>query len=419
MKHAQSARICGGDRGKLEDTAALFAYVGDRDGDKNKFGSEFVAPTITVETSPGNAHHWYALDRALAAKDAQNFGVAIRATLGADNNSANPTQPYRVAGTPNYPSKAKRERGRVEAHPTSYSNGGPVYQAEYLWSVVGGERAEPTPRTDNSVHYSTRADSPIIAPYIEYGLKHIPEGADRSALFCEIVSEAKYCGMSVDVIETLCRRHPEGCAQKYLEPRDRLRAEIARVWEKVIIEYGETIIINSGSQCGDEWFDTGSDAWNNPDLSLVEDQRGDLPEFPVDAFASAFARTWLERASRGAGVNLDQVAVPLLAVASGLVGTSRRVRASSSWSQPLTLWTAIVGYSGSGKTPGRTYPSGSSIKSTVTASLRSTNSSANMRPAFRSPRPQGSSGRMRSKKRLRPATPRPSCPRWPRCLQRL
>ena len=38
--------------------------------------------------------------------------------------------------------------------------------------------------------------------------------------------------------------------------------------------------------------------------------------------------------------------------ASGLIGTARRIRASTSWSEPCTMWTAIVGFSGSGKTPG-------------------------------------------------------------------
>jgi hypothetical protein len=35
-----------------------------------------------------------------------------------------------------------------------------------------------------------------------------------------------------------------------------------------------------------------------------------------------------------------------------MIGTARRVRASRSWSEPVTLWTALVGFSGTGKTPG-------------------------------------------------------------------
>src|SRR5262249_7172621 len=60
----------------------------------------------------------------------------------------------------------------------------------------------------------------------------------------------------------------------------------------------------------------------------------------------------LLRAARGAGVTLAHVAVPLLGIASSLIGTARRVRACRSWSEPLTMWMAVVGFSGTGKTPG-------------------------------------------------------------------
>jgi hypothetical protein len=46
------------------------------------------------------------------------------------------------------------------------------------------------------------------------------------------------------------------------------------------------------------------------------------------------------------------VVLPLFGIASSLIGTARRLQASTSWSQPFTLWTAQLGYSGAGKTPG-------------------------------------------------------------------
>src|SRR5262249_40226892 len=91
--------------------------------------------------------------------------------------------------------------------------------------------------------------------------------------------------------------------------------------------------------------------WREPDISILDDRRGDLPEFPLDVVPSVF-RQWIERAAYGAGVTAAHVAVPAMAIASSLIGTSRRVRASSSWSEPMTFWAAVVGFSGSGKTPG-------------------------------------------------------------------
>jgi hypothetical protein len=92
-------------------------------------------------------------------------------------------------------------------------------------------------------------------------------------------------------------------------------------------------------------------SWEDPDLSLLDDRRGELPEFPLETLSPPL-QDWVKRAATGAGVTPAHVAVPLLAISSALIGTARRVKASSSWSEPMTLWLAVVGYSGTGKTPG-------------------------------------------------------------------
>lgn len=105
----------------------------------------------------------------------------------------------------------------------------------------------------------------------------------------------------------------------------------------------------SGKQPGGDQFATF--IWGDPDFALLDDRRGDLPEFPSTAFRG-LCRQWIEGAAHAAGVTPAHVAVPLLGVASSLIGAARRVRATKSWSQPMTLWTALVGHSGTGKTPG-------------------------------------------------------------------
>ena len=91
--------------------------------------------------------------------------------------------------------------------------------------------------------------------------------------------------------------------------------------------------------------------WDEPDWTLLDDRRGELPDFPVDVLTPAW-QEWLLRACHGAGVRPEHVAVPLIGVASSLIGTARRVRASTSWSEPMTLWTCLVADSGDRKTPG-------------------------------------------------------------------
>jgi hypothetical protein len=91
--------------------------------------------------------------------------------------------------------------------------------------------------------------------------------------------------------------------------------------------------------------------WNDPDWSILDDRRGDLPDFPRETL-SVPCQAWVERAAHGAGATPAHVAVPLLGIVSSLIGTARRVMASRSWTQPMTTWTGVVGFSGTSKTPG-------------------------------------------------------------------
>ena len=55
------AGLRGNVRGSLDDTEFVFGLVVDADHDKGKGGSLIARPSLTVETSPGNFHHWYLL----------------------------------------------------------------------------------------------------------------------------------------------------------------------------------------------------------------------------------------------------------------------------------------------------------------------------------------------------------------------
>src|SRR5262249_32787330 len=100
-------------RGGLEDTGAVFALVVDSDGDKGLAWSPTVPVSLAVETSPGNTHFWFFLEIALDPAPVQKLGARLRAATNADDDTGNVCQPYRVAGTTNYPGEKKRARGRV------------------------------------------------------------------------------------------------------------------------------------------------------------------------------------------------------------------------------------------------------------------------------------------------------------------
>src|SRR6185437_8213347 len=62
---------------------------------------------------------------------------------------------------------------------------------------------------------------------------------DRSKQFCAAVRAAVEADMTAADFEILCREYPDCCSEKYLKPRDRLRAEIERIWAPHAAEIAE------------------------------------------------------------------------------------------------------------------------------------------------------------------------------------
>jgi AAA domain-containing protein len=216
-------------------TRAVFALNLDRDGDKGMAGAEFLEPTMRVNTSPGNGHDWLVLDKALSYETASKLGATIRNKIGADNDTGVPTQPYRVAGTPNYPNAIKRERGRTTCE-TQYVNGGPVYSYEQLLEAAGGKLLGDC---EHNAAFDTEATGEIDATVEELIAEPLPKG-QRSTRFSHAVKSAVERGMTAADFEALCRKNLQGCAQKYLPPerRDELQTRIAEIWEPHAADVG-------------------------------------------------------------------------------------------------------------------------------------------------------------------------------------
>ena len=220
-------------RGKLADTEFVFALVVDADHDKGKGGAITARPTMTVETSPGNFHYWYLFDRPVSAKEAKPLGDAIRIATGADADTGVVTQPYRVAGTPNFPSKAKRARGRTLTEWTRI-----VERSGRLW---GPDEFRSAFASASAPHRGAGAASATATPDeaslptelmqdIRDGGVSLGADKSRSGLFHRVVGELKKRKWTVDQIHALLERYPQGVAAKY--PK-RLRAEIERSFKKV------------------------------------------------------------------------------------------------------------------------------------------------------------------------------------------
>ncbi len=72
--------------------------------------------------------------------------------------------------------------------------------------------------------------------------------------------------------------------------------------------------------------------------------------FPVDDLPDAI-RGYTTAAARAIGCDPAFVALPLLAALASAIGNTRRIKLKRTWCEPCVLWTAIVGDSGTHKTP--------------------------------------------------------------------
>ena len=218
-------------RGTAAETRGVFALVVERDGDTGKAGLPLPGePSAVVETSPGNSHEWLFLKHAVTAAEGKRVGDALRVATAADSGTGVVTQPFRMPGTPNHPNAKKRARGRVTVPTRIERITDKVWaHTELLATFPTAPSAPPVQppaaRTDKRKKTSTRVATKAAR-------KATPK-MDRSAHFQATVAAAVSSGMTPDELEAQLREHPEGCASKYLEGTDRLRAEIDRSWAKV------------------------------------------------------------------------------------------------------------------------------------------------------------------------------------------
>src|SRR5262245_37262772 len=231
------ASLRGSERGTLEETVAVFALVVDSDADK---GMGWTPPatirsSMTVETSPGNFQFWFFLRAAINAELAQKLGERIRRAVNSDHDTGNPTQPYRVAGTINYPSPEKTQRGRTTVWTRLIA-----LDPSVLLTPEEIERAfPPTERSKTNGGAPAAAASVSEADIPAETMRVIRDGPtkgsakDRSRAFWNVVMALKRLGFTAEGILELLERHPDGVAEKY---EGRLQQEVERAYNKITID---------------------------------------------------------------------------------------------------------------------------------------------------------------------------------------
>jgi hypothetical protein len=231
-------------RGKFEDTACVFALVIDSDADKNAAWTPppGIRPTMIVETSPGNYQYWFFFKEAIHRNRARALGRRIHATTRTDSDTGNPVQPYRIAGTTNYPNAAKTARGRVVVGVGAAScDLTAIWTPEALEAAFpaaargtqGGGRQPRPPRGAGDIDI----DAPSFHPGLWEAIVNGVVNGRRSRVFYWVVKAFRDDKHSIDEIFACLRRHPDGIAQKYLDPREsgspkRLYDNIKAVYDK-------------------------------------------------------------------------------------------------------------------------------------------------------------------------------------------
>jgi hypothetical protein len=215
----------GRERGGLTETAGVFAIVIESDADKQMGWSPngAASPSMIIETH----HYWFFLREAVSGDVGQRLGELVRKAVGADHDSGTVTQPYRVAGTPNFPGKKKRERGRVVTVSTRIVDSDP----ERLWTPAELEEAFALAeeRPNNGAN-DARPNEALIPPDTMKAIRNGVADGQRSDVFFNVMVVLERLGFTADGAFALLEEHPNGIAEKYV---GRLQHEVKRVFDKL------------------------------------------------------------------------------------------------------------------------------------------------------------------------------------------
>jgi hypothetical protein len=92
-----------------------------------------------------------------------------------------------------------------------------------------------------------------------------------------------------------------------------------------------------------------AEAWHEPDLNILDEEREPAPELPLDLFGPASG--WIVAAAEGAGAPADYVAGSLLGAVGSLLANVRWGSPWDGWNEPPHLFVANVGNPSQGKSP--------------------------------------------------------------------
>jgi hypothetical protein len=251
-------------RGRKADTLAVLALVDDDDADAGKGTTKLpVQPTEVIQTSAKNRQLRYQFAEPLSLEIADRIGEKLRQVSRSDGCTGTVTQPFRVPGTLNWPTKRKMaERGR-SAIPFMVKNVGGTGTAidagdfEEILDSALPERVDARAEAgsgkrdgDNAAGRQCRPSFAHLSHKQTNGLQYSGENIDRSQMWHSICWRLFRKGFSVDAVaeflQGCCEQYTQGIAAKY---SDRIKQEVQRSYEKFAAE-GSTTGFSAGRPNG-------------------------------------------------------------------------------------------------------------------------------------------------------------------------
>jgi len=224
--------LTGSERGGINDIVCTLALVVDLDADTGMAGDLPLPAPYVIETSPGNSQPIYPLLRALP--DARQLALALGEATGGDYGTKDIAHVWRVPGTLNWPNKKKvDERNRPRAPQpvkVTLAWNGELIDPDVL---LAASRSKAAPKKAQPHIPTGRTVDETVEEIVADRASKAGGDRTRSGVFFSACKAARAAGMMPDDLEDLMRRHPFGCAAKYLEPYDRLHKEIERAWGRL------------------------------------------------------------------------------------------------------------------------------------------------------------------------------------------
>lgn len=236
-------------------------------------------PTFTIDSGNGLQLLWelneplpIQSDDDIAAIESRNHALALQ--LGANPSTRNIDRLLRVPGTINYPNATKRKAGRVKCRSRYLDCTDASYSLNDFTEHVENEKEQPSKINDDQYRLPAKLRTLLLTK---------GEGGyhSRSELLLAFLTGAIRAGIDDDVIVDACLDPAyAGCG----------------IYQHIKSNGGRNGAMRQLAHAREmAKTDQTGHSWDDPDRSLLDDRRGNLPKFPVNAIRPKSMRDWIRK----------------------------------------------------------------------------------------------------------------------------